>query len=93
MQGGDFVYTFTFISSLPCLHTLWGAIPTSFYISNDFHFLYYKIMEYVVILVARHCGTRVQLHRTTREVVGPDHILTYNHDAAGHNTKHMTICR
>ena len=51
------------------------------------------IMEYVVILVAGYCGTRVQLHRTTREVAGPDHILTYNHDAAGHNTKHMSICR
>ena len=50
-------------------------------------------MEYIVILVAGYCGTRVQLHRTTREVAGPDHILTYNHDAAGHNTKHMTICR
>ena len=29
-------FTFTIISSLPCLHTLWHAIPTSFYIFNVF---------------------------------------------------------
>ena len=27
-------FTFTIISSLPCLHTFWHAIPTSFYIFN-----------------------------------------------------------
>ena len=26
-------------SSLPCLHTFWHAIPTSFYIFNVFYFL------------------------------------------------------
>ena len=29
-------FTFTIISSLPCLHTFWHAIPTSFYIFNVF---------------------------------------------------------
>ena len=29
-------FTFTIISSLPCLHTFWHAIPTSFYICNVF---------------------------------------------------------
>ena len=28
-------------SSLPCLHTFWHAIPTSFYIFNVFYFLVY----------------------------------------------------
>ena len=36
------IFTFTFISFLPCLHTFWHAIPTSFYISNVFLFLLYK---------------------------------------------------
>ena len=31
-------FTFTIISSLPCLHTFWHAIPTSFYIFNVFFF-------------------------------------------------------
>ena len=29
-------FTFTITSSLPCLHTFWHAIPTSFYIFNVF---------------------------------------------------------
>ena len=29
-------FTFTVISFLPCLHTFWHAIPTSFYIFNVF---------------------------------------------------------
>ena len=29
-------FTFTIIPSLPCLHTFWHAIPTSFYIFNVF---------------------------------------------------------
>ena len=29
----------TFVSSLPCLHTFWHAIPTSSYIFNVFYFL------------------------------------------------------
>ena len=29
-------FTFTIISSLPCLHTFWHAIPTSFYFFNVF---------------------------------------------------------
>ena len=29
-------FTFTIVSSLPCLHTFWHAIPTSFYICNVF---------------------------------------------------------
>ena len=33
-------FTFTIISSLPCLHTFWHAIPTSFYIFNVFKVLY-----------------------------------------------------
>ena len=32
--------TFTFVSSLPCLHTFWHAIPTPFYISIVFIFLF-----------------------------------------------------
>ena len=32
-----YLATFAFISSLPCLHTFWHAIPTFFYI---FTFLY-----------------------------------------------------
>ena len=28
--------TFTIISSLPCLHTFWHSIPSSFYIFNVF---------------------------------------------------------
>ena len=31
-------FTFTIISYLPCLHTFWDAIPTSFYIFNVFFF-------------------------------------------------------
>ena len=34
MQGCKF--TFTIISSLPCLNTFWHAIPTSFYNFNVF---------------------------------------------------------
>ena len=35
-------FTFTIISSLPCLHTFWHAIPTSFYIFNVYVlFLYF----------------------------------------------------
>ena len=30
-------FTFTIIPSLPCLHTFWHAIPTSFYIFNIFY--------------------------------------------------------
>ena len=30
------IFTFTIISFLPCLHTFWHAIPTSFYIFNVF---------------------------------------------------------
>ena len=30
------IFTFTIISSLPCLHTFWHAIPTSFNIFNVF---------------------------------------------------------
>ena len=29
-------FTFTIISSLPCLHAFWHAIPTSFYILKVF---------------------------------------------------------
>ena len=29
-------FTFTIISFLPCLHTFWHSIPTSFYIFNVF---------------------------------------------------------
>ena len=29
---GLHIFTFTFMSSLTCLHTFWRAIPTSFYI-------------------------------------------------------------
>ena len=32
--------TFTIISSLPCLHTFWHSIPTSFYIFNVFKSCY-----------------------------------------------------
>ena len=33
-------FIFTIISSLPCLHTFWHAIPTSFYIFNVFKVLF-----------------------------------------------------
>ena len=33
-------FTFTIISSIPCLHTFCHAIPTSFYIYNVFKVLY-----------------------------------------------------
>ena len=39
-------FTFTIISSLPCLHTFWHAIPTSFYIFNVFKSCY----------INDHCG-------------------------------------
>ena len=32
-------FAFMHASSLPCLHTFWHAIPTSFYIFNVFYFL------------------------------------------------------
>ena len=37
-------FTFTIISSLPCLHTFWHAIPTSFYIFNVFKSCIINIM-------------------------------------------------
>ena len=41
--GFAYMLTFAFMhaSSLPCLHTFWHAIPTSFYIFNIFYFLVY----------------------------------------------------
>ena len=33
-------------SSLPCLHTFWHAIPTSFYIFHVFYFFVYMIIIY-----------------------------------------------
>ena len=38
-------FTFTIISSLPCLHTFWHAIPTSFYIFNVFEVLFLYFFE------------------------------------------------
>ena len=43
-------FTFTIISSLPCLHTFWHAIPTSFYIFNAFLSLVYMVRVYSVYI-------------------------------------------
>ena len=40
-------------SSLPCLHTFWHAIPTSFYIFNVFYFLVNLITDHRLRLVWR----------------------------------------
>ena len=55
-------FTFTIISSLPCLHTFWHPIPTSFYIFNVFKSCVYMHKFEGFILF---CGSYIEFPHVT----------------------------
>ena len=55
-------FTFTIISSLPCLHTFWHAIPTSFYIFNVFKSCTAFAYKYCI-----YCASAPSLHRESTD--------------------------
>ena len=73
------IFTFTIISSLPCLHTFWHAIPTYFYIFNVF-------LSLVVISIRNTAFVRCR--EDVRFSEGPlcmgGSTVTLNHSSTSH---------
>ena len=69
-------FTFTIISSLPCLHTFWHAIPTSFYIFNVFKS--FAICVSVALHKVSQKKKRQRMRSTkSADLIGPDKFLSW----------------
>ena len=57
-------------SSLPCLHTFWHAIPTSFYIFNVFYLLIYiyTLLHELACNIASYCMSGCGIFTSRRRV-------------------------
>ena len=77
-------------SSLPCSHTFWHAIPTSFYIFNVFYFLFLYFFLVLISVTATPKSKKSVWVNTTPEF---EHHWQFNSGFKNVNVKHNLPAR